>query len=79
MNTDYPWERLYKEAVLETDDARLRERVDAAQAAIDARLYEFSSDGKNARTRADRSAGRPEGPQRSSARKTTPRLARFRE
>ena len=48
MNTDYPWERLYKEAVLETDDARLRERVDAAQAAIDARLYEFSSDGKNA-------------------------------
>jgi hypothetical protein len=48
MNTDYPWERLYKEAVLETDDARLRERVDAAQAAIDARLYEFYSDGKNA-------------------------------
>jgi hypothetical protein len=48
MNTNYSWEGLYKEAVLETDDARLRQRMDAAQAAIDARLYELSSDGKNA-------------------------------
>jgi len=48
MNTDYPWEKFYKEAVLETDDVRLLEKVDAAQAAIDARLYELSSDEKNA-------------------------------
>ncbi len=48
MNTGYSWERFYKEAVLETDDAGLREKMDAAQAAIDARLYELSSDGKNA-------------------------------
>ncbi len=48
MNTNYSWEGFYKEAVLETDDARLRERMDAAQAAIDARLCELSSDGKNA-------------------------------
>jgi hypothetical protein len=48
MNTHYSWERFYKEAVLETDDTGLREKMDAAQAAIDARLYELSSDGKNA-------------------------------
>ena len=48
MNTDYPWEKFYKEAVLETDDVQLLKKVDAAQAAIDARLYELSSDGKTA-------------------------------
>ena len=49
MNTNYSWEGLYKEAVLETDDVRLREKMDAAQASIEARLHELSSDGKNAR------------------------------
>jgi hypothetical protein len=48
MNTDYTWQKYYQEAVLETDDSRLRERVDAAQTAIDARLYELSLDGKDA-------------------------------
>jgi hypothetical protein len=48
MSTAYAWQKVYQEAVLETDDARLQHRVNQAQAAIDARLLELSGNGKNA-------------------------------
>jgi len=46
-DTDYPWKVLPR-SCSRTDDVRLLKKVDAAQAAIDARLYELSSDGKTA-------------------------------
>ena len=36
------WEKLYKEAILETDWSKMEERIQAADAAISARLHEFS-------------------------------------
>ena len=36
------WRELYSAAILETDNAQLRLKVDAAQAAIDARLQELN-------------------------------------
>ena len=38
------WVKLYQEAVLETDWSKMEERVQAADAAISARLHEFSLD-----------------------------------
>jgi len=38
MQVDYPWEELYEDAVLETDDEKLAKRLQVAKAAIDARL-----------------------------------------
>ena len=40
----YVWEELYKAAILETDDTKLPNCVQAAKAAIDARLYEWQLD-----------------------------------
>ena len=40
----YPWEKTYLAAILETDNARLRERMDAANASIVARLDELKRD-----------------------------------
>jgi hypothetical protein len=42
MSSLYPWERLYEEAVLETDRSKLAGRIKAAQLAIDARLNKLS-------------------------------------
>jgi hypothetical protein len=36
------WEQLYYTAVLETDWSKLRGRIEAAEAAIEVRLHEFS-------------------------------------
>jgi hypothetical protein len=36
------WEKLYKEAILETDWSKIEERIEAADSAISARLDEFS-------------------------------------
>jgi hypothetical protein len=44
MKADYVWEELYKAAILETDDKKLPNCVQAANAAIDARLYEWLLD-----------------------------------
>jgi hypothetical protein len=41
----YVWEELYKAAILETDDTKLPNCVQAAKAAIDARLYEWLDHG----------------------------------
>jgi hypothetical protein len=40
----YPWEKTYLAAILETDNAKLRERVEAANASIVARMDELRSD-----------------------------------
>jgi hypothetical protein len=44
MEAHYVWEEPYKAAVLETDRAKLQERVHAAKAAIDDRLHELQLD-----------------------------------
>ena len=44
MKADYVWEELYKASLLETDWAKVRERVHAAKAAIDDRLQELQQD-----------------------------------
>lgn len=44
MNLDYEWQRPYVSAVLETDRARLSERIQEAHAAIDARANELNQD-----------------------------------
>jgi hypothetical protein len=36
------WEKLYKEAIVETDWSKIEERIEAADSAISARLAEFS-------------------------------------
>jgi len=36
------WEKLYKEAIVETDWSKIQERIEAADFAISARLAEFS-------------------------------------
>ena len=43
MKGDYPWQELYEAAILETDDAKLRQRLPAAKAAIDVRLQELQT------------------------------------
>jgi hypothetical protein len=44
MKADYPWQELYEAAILETDDAKLLQRIPTAKAAIDARLQELQTD-----------------------------------
>jgi hypothetical protein len=41
MNADYVWEKSYKTAILETDDTKLPNCLQAAKAAIDKRLQEI--------------------------------------
>jgi hypothetical protein len=38
------WEKLYKEAILETDWSKMENSIQAAESAISARLHEFSLD-----------------------------------
>ena len=38
------WEKLYQEAILETDWSKMEERIQAVDSAISARLHEFSLD-----------------------------------
>ena len=45
MNSNYPWETSYMQAILETNHLLLPRRVDEAQAAIDARLRDLALDG----------------------------------
>lgn len=47
MNDRYDWEKLYQAAILETDDSRLKAKIECAQAAIDARLKQLSSNGNS--------------------------------
>jgi IS5 family transposase len=44
MSTDYNWKESYRAAIVETDDKKLRERIQAAQAAIDTRLQDLQMD-----------------------------------
>ena len=44
MKADDVWQELYKAAVLEADDEKLQERIQAAKAAIDARLHQLQLD-----------------------------------
>ena len=44
MKPDYVWNEPYRAAILETDEAKLPNRLKAAKAAIDARLHELQSD-----------------------------------
>ena len=44
MRADYVWEEAYKAALLETDEGRLRERLQVARAAIETRLQEMQID-----------------------------------
>jgi hypothetical protein len=44
MNVDYEWQRPYVAAVLETDRAKLAERIAEAHAAIKVRIGELSQD-----------------------------------
>jgi hypothetical protein len=44
MKAHYVWEESYKAAILETDDKKLRVRLQAAKAAIDNRLHELQTD-----------------------------------
>jgi hypothetical protein len=44
MKAHYVWEESYKAAILETDDKKLREHLQAAKAAIDDRLHELQMD-----------------------------------
>jgi hypothetical protein len=41
----YTWEELYRAAILETNDTLLGQRIDAAEAAIGARLNELALNG----------------------------------
>jgi len=54
MSRNYPWEQVYENAVLETDQYKLTRLADAAQAAIDARLRELALDSGG--TREERTA-----------------------
>jgi hypothetical protein len=42
MNHAYQWEELFEKAVLETDSSRLPQRLDAAQAALEARAAQLA-------------------------------------
>jgi hypothetical protein len=44
MTSGYDWQKLYRDAVLETDWSKIEERIDETEAAIDQRLREFSLD-----------------------------------
>jgi hypothetical protein len=44
MKAHYAWEESYEAAILETDDKKLQNRIQAAKAAIDNRLHELQFD-----------------------------------
>jgi hypothetical protein len=44
VRPDYVWDESYKAAVLETDDKKMVERIQAAKGAIDDRLHELQMD-----------------------------------
>lgn len=44
MSPPYGWQRLYEDAILETDRARLPVLIRAAHAAIDARMEQLKDD-----------------------------------
>ncbi len=44
MTRIYGWQRFYEEAILETNRAALLERIQTAEAAIDARIAQLHSD-----------------------------------
>ena len=44
MTSGYDWQKLYRDAVLETDWSKIEEHIEAAESAIDQRLREFSLD-----------------------------------
>lgn len=44
MDTHFPWQHIYLEAVLETDTAKLAQRIAAAENAIKARAAELEMD-----------------------------------
>ncbi len=44
MRADYVWQESYQAAILETDDNKLPNRLQAAKAAIDNRLHELQTD-----------------------------------
>jgi hypothetical protein len=44
MKAHYVWEESYEAAILETDDKKLPNRLQAAKAAIDNRLHELQFD-----------------------------------
>jgi hypothetical protein len=45
MSQPYSWQSLYEAAVLETDSEKLSQKVDAAHAAIHARMEELNHNG----------------------------------
>jgi len=44
MRFKYVWEDLYRDAIVETDDQKLRTRVEEAKSAIDSRLHVLQLD-----------------------------------
>jgi hypothetical protein len=44
MKAHYVWEESYQAAILETDDKKLPNRLQAAKAAIDNRIHELQAD-----------------------------------
>jgi hypothetical protein len=44
MKAHYVWEESYQAAILETDDKKLQNRIQAAKAAIDNRLHDLPAD-----------------------------------
>jgi hypothetical protein len=44
MRAEYVWEEVYKAAIVETDDGKLPNRIQAAKAAIDNRLHDLQMD-----------------------------------
>ena len=44
MRADYVWQESYQAAILETDDNKLPNRLQAAKAAIDNRIHELQTD-----------------------------------
>jgi hypothetical protein len=44
MKAHYVWEESYQAAILETDDKKLQNRIQAAKAAIDNRLHDLQAD-----------------------------------
>ena len=44
MKAHYVWEESYQAAILETDDKKLQNRIQAAKAAIDNRLHDLQTD-----------------------------------
>jgi hypothetical protein len=58
----YPWDASYVAAILETDNARLPARIEAAKAIIGSRIDESNGPSRDIRT-AESNRGRPERPE----------------